>query len=305
MHYRVRHTTTYDYESPVLHGRHIAHQRPRATERQLVKSTLLHVDPAPAWSRAGRDYFGNQTDEFEILASHDQLVVETASMVEVKAPQADFGTFLFRQSWEDVRDRIKSDSGCLPQRQYQYDSPLIRRHPLLASYAQSTFLPGRPLHEAVLELNERIFSEFKYEPLSTDVSTPLARVLREKRGVCQDFAHVAVGTLRSIGLPARYVSGYLETKPPAGKPRLVGADASHAWASVFFPDHGWLDFDPTNNVLPSERHVTVAWGRDFSDVSPLKGVVLGGGRHMVTVGVDVEPLASPEKASGSDVPLPP
>ncbi len=302
MHYRIRHTTTYAYEAPVLHGRHIAHQRPRATENQLVRSTLLHVTPGPAWSRAGRDYFGNQTDEFELLAAHDQLIVETASMIEVRPPQADFSTILFQQSWEDIRDRIERDTGCLPQRQFKYDSPLVRRHPLLTSFADRIFSTKRPMYEAVLELNRKIFQDFKYEPLSTDISTPLAQVLREKRGVCQDFAHVAVGVLRSLGLPARYVSGYLETRPPPGKPRLVGADASHAWASVFFPDHGWLDFDPTNNVLPSERHVTVAWGRDFSDVSPLKGVVLGGGRHVVTVGVDVEPIS---KTGSSTVPPPP
>lgn len=305
MHYRVRHITTYEYEAPVLHGRHIAHQRPRSTERQSVKSTLLHVHPTAAWSRAGRDYFGNHTDEFEILSSHELLKVETASLVEVLAPQTDFGSFLFRQSWEDIRQRIEHDSGCFAQRQYSYDSPLVRRHPLLVSFAEKVFVKGRSLHEAVLQLNRQIFENFSYEPASTDVSTPLAQVLRERRGVCQDFAHVAVGVLRSLGLPARYVSGYLETKPPAGKPRLVGADASHAWASVFFPDHGWLDFDPTNNVLPSESHVTVAWGRDFSDVSPLKGVVLGGGRHFVTVGVDVEPLPGPIKVGDSLTPPPP
>lgn len=299
MFYRVRHTTTYDYEAPVLHGRHIAHQRPRATERQLVKSSLFHVSPSPAWSRAGRDYFGNQTDEFELLSTHDQLIVETASMIEVRPVQADMGTVLFRQSWEEIRDRIEHDSGCLPHRQFKYDSPLVRRHPKLIAFAEHIFARGRPLYDAVLALNEHIFEEFRYEPATTDISTPLAQVLREKRGVCQDFAHVAVGALRSMGLAARYVSGYLETKPPPGKPRLVGADASHAWASVFLPDHGWLDFDPTNNLLPSERHVTVAWGRDFSDISPLKGVVLGGGRHLLTVGVDVEPLTG---ASTSEPP---
>ncbi|HXS16923.1 MAG TPA: transglutaminase family protein [Polyangiaceae bacterium] len=292
MFYRVRHTTTYDYESQVLHGRHIAHQRPRATERQLVKSSLFHVTPGPAWSRAGRDYYGNQTDEFELLSTHEQLIVETASLVEVRPAQSDLATPLFRQSWEDIRDRVELDSGCLPQRQFKYDSPLVQRHPLLGAFAERIFTKSKPLHEAVMELNALIFTEFRYEPAATDVSTPLAQVLREKRGVCQDFAHLAVGALRSMGLSARYVSGYLETSPPPGKPRLVGADASHAWASVFFPDYGWVDFDPTNDLLPGERHVTVAWGRDFSDVSPLKGVVLGGGRHVLTVGVDVEPLPS-------------
>src|SRR6187551_17709 len=157
MHYRVRHTTTYDYEAPVLHGRHIAHQRPRATERQLVKSTLLHVDPTPAWSRAGRDYFGNQTDEFELLVSHDQLIVETASLIEVRPPHADADTLIPRQSWEELRDRVDSDAGCLPQRHFKYDSPLIRRHPMLVALGERIFTKGRSLYEAIQHLNRHIF----------------------------------------------------------------------------------------------------------------------------------------------------
>jgi transglutaminase-like putative cysteine protease len=162
---------------------------------------------------------------------------------------------------------------------------------LLAEYAAPIFTPGRPFVDAVGELSERIFREFKYEPLATDVSTPLAQVLRERRGVCQDFAQLAVGCLRSLGLAGRYVSGYLETDAPPGRPKLVGADASHAWASAFLPTLGWIDFDPTNAVFPGERHVTVAWGRDFSDVSPLRGIVLGGGQHSLAVAVDVTPEA--------------
>lgn len=153
-----------------------------------------------------------------------------------------------------------------------------------------SFPNGRPMLDAVLELNDCVHSDFSYEPASTDVSTPLAQVMRERRGVCQDFAHVMVGCLRSIGLAARYVSGYLETVPPPGQPRLVGSDASHAWVAAFVPGLGWLDMDPTNALLPNLSHVTVAHGRDFSDVSPLKGVVLGGGRHSVKVGVDVQRL---------------
>jgi transglutaminase-like putative cysteine protease len=160
---------------------------------------------------------------------------------------------------------------------------------MLSAYAAPSFAARLPLIDAVIDLNRRINTDFTYDPAATDTSTPLAQVLREKRGVCQDFAHVAIGCLRSLGLAARYVSGYLETQPPPGQARLVGADASHAWASVYVPDLGWLDFDPTNNMLPSERHITVAWGRDFSDVTPLKGMVLGGGAHTLTVGVDVEP----------------
>jgi transglutaminase-like putative cysteine protease len=187
-----------------------------------------------------------------------------------------------------VARRLEADTTLLSAREFVFDSPLVRAHPSLAAYAEPTFRPGRPIVEAILELNHRIETEFAYDPSATDISTPLAQVLRQRRGVCQDFAHVAVGCLRSMGLAARYVSGYLETMPPPGMPRLVGADASHAWASVFLPDFGWLDLDPTNDLLPSGRHIVVGWGRDFSDISPLIGVVLGGGQHRLTIGVDVE-----------------
>jgi len=182
-------------------------------------------------------------------------------------------------------------------REFCFDSPLVRSHHLLREYAEQSFSVGRALEEAIIELNERIHADFKYEPTATDVSTPLAQVMRDRRGVCQDFAQVAVGCLRSMGLPARYVSGYLETQPPPGQTKLVGADASHAWASAYLGERGWLDFDPTNNALPSDQHVTVAWGRDFSDVSPLRGVVLAGGSHRIIVGVDVQRIEEPEDST--------
>jgi transglutaminase-like putative cysteine protease len=193
---------------------------------------------------------------------------------------------------ELVVREVRSNPTLLSEYEFCFDSPLVRNHTVLQEYAAGIFTRKRPILDAVLELNHRIHTEFKYDPSATDVSTPLGQVMRERRGVCQDFAHVAIGVLRCIGLPARYVSGYLETIPPPGQARMVGADASHAWASAFVPGFGWFDFDPTNDVVPSERHITVAWGRDFSDVSPLKGVVLGGGRHTLAVGVDVEPRES-------------
>jgi transglutaminase-like putative cysteine protease len=190
---------------------------------------------------------------------------------------------------EDVVVEVRSRPEHLSAYELCFDSPFVRAHSMLLDYAQPIFTRKRPLVEAVLELNRRINRDFKYDPSATDVSTPLGQVMRERRGVCQDFAHVAIGVLRSVGLPARYVSGYLETMPPAGQARLVGADASHAWASTFLPGFGWFDIDPTNDLIPSDRHITVAWGRDFSDVSPIRGVVLGGGHHTLSVGVDVEP----------------
>ena len=177
------------------------------------------------------------------------------------------------------------------------DSPFVAVRPAFREYAEPSFLPGRPLLEAVADLNERIYREFKYDPHFTTVATPLDEVLSERRGVCQDFAHLAIACLRSLGLAARYVSGYILTVPPPGRPRLVGADASHAWLSVFVPGLGWADFDPTNDLLPDLQHVTLAWGRDFSDISPLRGVILGGGEQKIDVRVTVEPIDAPASKS--------
>jgi transglutaminase-like putative cysteine protease len=237
------------------------------------------------------DYFGNDTHHFEIGVEHDRLEVTSTSNVEVRAPSE----IEPERTWEQVALQVKSDREFVSVREFCFDSPLVRSHRSLREYAESSFTAGRPLTDAVVELNERIHTDFKYEPAATDVSTPLAQVMRDRRGVCQDFAQVAVGCLRSMGLPGRYVSGYLETQPPPGQTKLVGADASHAWASAYMGPKTWLDFDPTNNALPSDQHVTVAWGRDFSDVSPLRGVVLAGGSHRITVGVDVQRHADPRR----------
>lgn len=289
--YELRHTTTYLYEGPVLHGRHLVRKRPRSSSYQTRKGFKLEVVPEPVWIAQQTDYFGNETDLVEVLGSHDRLSVTARTRVEVGARPASLGLPLVKYGWEEAAELLARDRGNFEASEYRFDSPLVRRHGSLRKYAETTFTPGKPLVEGVLEFNERIFTEFTYDPNVTDVSTPLAQVLRERRGVCQDFAHVAVGALRSLGLSARYVSGYLETSPPPGKEKLIGADASHAWASVYVPGFGWLDFDPTNNVLPGERHILLACGRDYSDVSPLKGVVHGGGRHVIQVGVDVLPVA--------------
>ena len=285
--YRVRHVTRYVYEAPVVHAHHHCHLRPRQFDWQGVAKHDLDVVPSAAVRRSV-DYFGNQIHVLEVASDHEVLDVVSSSVVEV-APRPEVPP-AGGLAWDEVARRFRSVGAPLSALEFAFDSPLVRAHPLLAAYAEPVFPAGRPIVEAVRQFCRKIFDEFQYETRVTDVSTPLGQVLRERRGVCQDFAHVAIGCLRSLGLAARYVSGYLETLPPAGKPRLVGADASHAWASVFVPGYGWLDFDPTNDVLPGVRHVTVAWGRDFSDVSPLKGVVLGGGTHRVTVSVDVEPV---------------
>jgi transglutaminase-like putative cysteine protease len=284
--YRVQHKTQYEYESPVLHSHHALHLRPRNFVFQTVQRSLLNVEPRPHVRHAHKDYFGNETEYLELLTAHDCLDVVAVSEVEVgprfeALSQVDQGT-----PWENVVQHLSAQ---LPPRQSEYclDSPLVRRHAMLRAYAEPSFGPQRSLVEAVSELNQRIFTDFKYETAATDVTTPLAQVMRQRRGVCQDFAHVAIGCLRSMGLAARYVSGYMETLPPPGQPRLIGADASHAWASAWLPGFGWLDLDPTNSIFPNGRHISVALGRDFSDVSPLSGVVLGGGRHQLSVSVDV------------------
>jgi transglutaminase-like putative cysteine protease len=185
----------------------------------------------------------------------------------------------------------ENNSAVAPEMQeFVFPSSLIRRLPALGDYAAGSFVAGRPLLEAIMDLTRRIHGDLKFDPKATTVATPLEQVIRNGRGVCQDFAHFQIGCLRAIGLPARYVSGYLETLPPPGKPKLVGADASHAWVQAFVPPVGWIDIDPTNNLIASDRYITVARGRDFDDVSPIRGVIVGGGKHELSVGVDVTPL---------------
>jgi transglutaminase-like putative cysteine protease len=194
--------------------------------------------------------------------------------------------------WEDVARSLPTDytSAGLGAYQFTFESPRIRIRPEFAAYALESFTPKRPMLEALLDLTTRIHRDFRFDSKVTNVRTPPEDVFRKRRGVCQDFAHVQIACLRSLNLPARYVSGYLRTYPPPGRPRLVGADASHAWVSSYCPGVGWVDLDPTNNVVPSDGHVTLAWGRDYGDVSPLRGLILGGGAHTVKVSVDVEPI---------------
>jgi transglutaminase-like putative cysteine protease len=229
---------------------------------------------------------------FAVQEPHRTLTVTARSTVEVtprEGPSPDH-----TPAWETIRDTLRHDrsAAVLEAYQYLFDSPHITCSARLRHYAAPSFRPGQPLFGAVFDLTRRIHTDFTYDPQATSVSTPLHDVLRARRGVCQDFAQVQIGCLRTLGLAARYVSGYLVTQPPPGEPRLVGADASHAWVSVYCPGYGWIDVDPTNNVLPSERHITVALGRDYSDVSPIKGILLGGGQHTMRVAVDVVPVSA-------------
>jgi transglutaminase-like putative cysteine protease len=287
---RIVHKTTYLYGDAVTTSHHEARLAPRDTEAQRTLSHELLVTPEPVARRRRFDYFGNRAVHFSLSEPHRSLEVCAKSVVEVRAlrpPVLDD-----TPSWEAVRDRLRRDRkrDMLDAYAMAFDSPFVPISPELAEYAAPSFTEERPVLEAVNDLMSRIHREFTYDPRATDVSTPLGDVLTLRRGVCQDFAHLAIGCLRAQGLPARYVSGYLLTRPPPGKPKLVGADASHAWFATFVPEYGWVEFDPTNNLLPSDEHISVAYGRDFSDVTPIRGVIHGGGQHQLSVAVDVDQI---------------
>jgi transglutaminase-like putative cysteine protease len=304
--YKVTHTTEYYYNEPVPLCHNLIRLCPRDTAHQKCVQCKLTISPEPAERRDRVDFFGNNATWVSLQEPHKVLRIEAVSEVEVRSavpPPSDPNG----PSWESVADllswrgdsRRPPDPVLLAVREYTFDSPQLKAGPELADYARPSFPPGRPLVAGVTELTERIYDEFTFDSRATTVGTPVLEVLRNRRGVCQDFAHLQVGCLRSLGLPARYVSGYVLTRPPPGQRRLVGADASHAWISVFFPGTGWVDFDPTNNVLPSTEHVTLGWARDYDDVSPVKGVIIGGHRHSMYVGVTVEPVLSPEEAAAA------
>jgi transglutaminase-like putative cysteine protease len=288
--YRVTHTTTYRYGKLVSLCHNLVHLTPRNCARQTCRSIQLQVAPTPKLVVEQADFFGNRATYFMVEEPHEQLTLTAVSETEVMPlppPQA-----ADTPPWENVRAWLEQDHSPhgLEARQFVYDSRHIKASAELAAYAAPSFPAGRPVLEAARDLTRRIHQDFAYDPKATTVATPLQEVLNHRRGVCQDFAHLQIGCLRSLGLSARYVSGYLRTNPPPGKERLVGADASHAWVSVHCPGAGWVDLDPTNDLIPGDGHLFLAWGRDYDDVSPVKGVNLGGGRHSVTVGVDVVPV---------------
>lgn len=284
----VTHRTTYEYESPVSLGYSEARLLPRELAIQHNRSSALHVAPAPTERRERLDYFGNRVVHLEFDRPHRELVVTAHSVVETQPLPAE-NLDHFGDPWEAAVVLPSAHAGGgAHDVEFALESPLVPTSVLLADYARVSFLPGRPLFDAATELCSRIHADFTYRPGSTTISTSVDEVMTEREGVCQDFAHVAIAALRSIGLAAQYVSGYLETEPPAGEPRLQGADASHAWFTVFAPEGGWLHLDPTNDQLVNDRYVVLGWGRDYADVAPLKGVVFNdGGDQTLTVEVDV------------------
>jgi transglutaminase-like putative cysteine protease len=272
--YRVTHRTEYRYQSDVTESYGELHLLPRDLPGQVCRESLVRIDPEPNDLRERCDFYGNRTVYFAVLEAHTLLTITAESVIDVEGRQQAMSN-VGSQPWEVVRDRLRHDraGAALEASDFLLDSPMVATSPELLDYIAPSFPPGRPLVDALAEFNSRINRDFAFKPGATAVGTSLTELLEGRAGVCQDFALLAVGCLRSLGLAARYVSGYIETYPPPGRPRLVGADASHAWASVFVPDTGWVDLDPTNDQFVGDRYVTTAWGRDYRDVSPVKGVI--------------------------------
>ena len=295
--YHVLHETRYEYGSAISLSQQQLHLSPRVLDWQQVEEQRIDIDPPPTWRRDGQDAFGNPVTWIAFHAPHDELHIRSAMTIAI---EPHLPVHLEKSlPWEEVHDRLAYDSSAprpedLAAMRFLFESAHIRIKHELADFAADCFPPGTPVLVGARALMAKIFAELTFDPEATTVSTPVMEVLENKRGVCQDFAHLMIACLRALGLAARYVSGYLLTHPPPGKPRLIGADASHAWVSVFAPGfpNEWVDFDPTNNLLPDTQHITVAIGRDFGDISPLRGVILGGGSAEPDVEVTVTPLAA-------------
>jgi transglutaminase-like putative cysteine protease len=289
--YRVVHETAYAYSTPVELAHHLAHLRPRDDARQQCLDHDCAIGPAPDHRRVGRDAFGNAVEFFAFYAPHDTLTVRAVSRVRVDAaPAPDWEA---SPAWEGVREQLVYRAGrpYVPQAEYAFGTHFSPLFAAAADYAAASFPSGRPLLDGALDLMRRIHADFTYNPDSTEVQTRAPQALELREGVCQDYAHVMLSALRSVGLAARYVSGYLRSRPRPGDAALVGADASHAWVEVWCPVNGWVEFDPTNDRRPAADCVRVAVGRDFADVSPLRGVIRGGGDHSLRVAVQVDAVA--------------
>ncbi|MEP5569454.1 MAG: transglutaminase family protein [Halioglobus sp.] len=289
MRFRVRHSTRYEYAARVTSCYNLANVVPRDTRRQRCIDSRVTVSPQPAAMRSRTDYFGNQSYHFEIQKPHKELVITADSVIQISDQHYDLNLDFGISYGEALRHIQKNSSQqVLEAREYLLDSPMVEVNDELLNYAKPSFVPDRSLKSCVTELTSRIFKDFTYDPDFTTIATPLSEVLEHKRGVCQDFAHLQVGCLRAVGIPAMYVSGYIETLPAPGEKKLVGADATHAWVAYFCPEEGWVEFDPTNDTAAQSQHIVTAFGRDYFDVTPIKGVIFGGGEGpLLSVSVDV------------------
>ena len=270
--YNITHRTAYTYFEPVSVCHNVLRLAPRNTLRQVCRHVAVRINPEPNTVREYEDFFGNKVIYFSIEKEHARLTVDVQSEVDIVGELDGTG-----------------DSGDI--RQFVFETPMTAWDEEIERYARVSFQPGRSVLEAAGDLMRRIYTDFEFTPGFTTISTPVAVVMKERKGVCQDYAHLAIACIRSVGLPVRYVSGYIETVPPAGTEKLIGADASHAWFSVYDPAMGWMDFDPTNNMIPGDQHITIGWGRDYADIAPMKGIILSSGSHGLKVSVDVKRLA--------------
>jgi transglutaminase-like putative cysteine protease len=290
MMYRVRHVTTYSYQDPVDLGSHMLHLWPRTLPHQAVLDASIVAVPEPARTSERLDHFGNAVVWMFMDRPHDRFVVTMQATVDVLFPRHPDPRHSL--PWEQVAAAARDgDADSWRASEFVFDSPMLPLEPGAGGYAAESFPPGRPILEALIDMNSRIRRDFKFRGGVTTISTPVARVLAQRAGVCQDFTHLMISGLRALGLPARYVSGYLRTKPPPGVTGRRGADQSHAWVGAWLgPGQGWVDLDPTNDLVVRDEHVVLAWGRDYGDISPVRGMILGGGHHTVSVGVDLDPV---------------
>ena len=299
---QVTHETRYAYSPAVETAQHMAHLRPRSDAAQRLLEHRLRIVPEPDQRSEALDVYGNSRTFFSLQTAHDELVVEARSRVATEEPAAPDSSM----PWERVRERYLYRAGGVwdPAAEFVFPSFHVRRHDDFTAYARPSFARrATPLIDGVIDLMHRLHADMRYAPLSTEINTPAVDALRARRGVCQDFAHIMIGCLRALGLPARYVSGYLLTQPPPGRPRLVGSDASHAWVSVYLPDaRGWWEFDPTNDRTAGADYVRLAVGRDYADVAPIRGVIHGGAEHTLRVAVTVEPVEG-EDAMRANTPM--
>ena len=290
MRFKLRHVTSYAYADQVDLASHMLHLAPRPLPWQSVRGVRILCDPAPARISHAIDHFGNPVNWLFIDQPHSQLRVTAESEIEVAFPPAPMPQQT--PPWEMVVAQAQAGGpAAWAASEFIFAGPMVPSDQGAGPYVAESFPPGRPILECLIEVNARIKKDFAFRPLSSTITTSVARVLAQRAGVCQDFAHLMIAGLRSLGLPARYTSGYIRTYSAPGRPRRVGADVSHAWVGAWLGEtHGWVDLDPTNNLIVREEHVVLGWGREFGDVSPLRGIILGGGDHSLSVSVDLEPL---------------
>ncbi len=289
MKYTIEHTTAYTYLEPVSLCHNIARLMPRNSGEQICRNTTIQIKPQPDRINEYEDFFGNKVIYFSIEKEHWELTVLVTSEVErMESGNSRLSQYPIAGLEEVKNELFDPDADVIDIKQYLFVTPMTSWNEEILQYAMQSFLTGRSVFEATNDLTHRIYKDFEYKPGHTTIATPLSVVMKERKGVCQDFAHLAIACLRSIGLPARYVSGYIETISPEGVEKLIGSDASHAWFSVYIPKMGWTDFDPTNNCVVSDQHITIGWGRDYADIAPMEGIILSSGSHELTVSVDVK-----------------